>query len=180
MLCFEVWNKLFIILNQVAMNKEVIKERIETAFENFKATIRQHPDINIKRADGGWTVGEIANHIVKGTQDDFGATKKTERPYDQNAAAIRDLFLDFKMKFPSAPFLQPDSKQYSTEEIFSSLDNSKEGISRMIEQEDLTETCVDIQLPVWGYLTKYEWLVLIENHIIRHTKQVKDFNTVAV
>lgn len=162
------------------MNKEVIKEKIETAFENFKTAIRQHPDINTKRADGGWTVGEIANHIVKGTQADFGATKKTERPYDQNAAAIRDLFLDFKMKFPSAPFLQPNSKEYSTEELFSSLDNSKERISRMIEQEDLTETCVDIQLPVWGYLTKYEWLVLIENHIIRHTKQVKDFNTVVV
>ena len=43
------------------MDKELLKTKIETAFENFKAAIRQHADINKKRADGGWAVGEIAN-----------------------------------------------------------------------------------------------------------------------
>jgi hypothetical protein len=82
------------------------------------------------------------------------------------------------MKFPADPFLQPDSKQYLMEEIFSSLDQRKEGIYEMINTDDLTEICVDIELPVWGHLTKYEWLVLIENHIIRHTRQVNDFDTI--
>lgn len=160
------------------MDKELLKGKIEKAFENFKTAIRQHPDINKKRADGGWTIGEIANHIVKSTSVNLGTTKKTERPYDQNATGIRDLFLDFQMKFPAAPALQPNSKHYSAEEIFSTLAKSKENIFEMIDKDDLTETCVAIQLPVWGALTKYEWLVLFENHIIRHTKQVSDFNTI--
>jgi uncharacterized damage-inducible protein DinB len=160
------------------MNKELLKETIKTVIENFKTAIQQHGDINIKRADGGWSVGEIANHIVKGIQTSLGASKITERPYDQNAAAIKNLFLNFEMKFPAAPFLQPESKQYNTEELFSTLDRSKENILKMINEENLTETCTDIQLPVWGSLTKYEWLVLFENHIIRHTKQVNDFNNV--
>lgn len=159
------------------MDKELLKQKIETVFTNFKAAINQHSDINKKRADGGWSVGEIAGHIIKGTGAQFGKTIKTERPYDQNADSIKNLFLNFELKFPAAPILQPESKQYSTDELFVVLDGNKADILRMIEQDDLTETCIDIQLPVWGALTKYEWLVLIENHLIRHTKQVTDFDT---
>lgn len=160
------------------MDKELVKTKIEIAFEDLKAAIRQHTDINRKRADGGWTIGEIANHIVKGTNVNLGTSKNTQRLYEQNEADIRNLFLNFKMKFPSASFLQPESKQYSMGEIFSSLDESRESVLKVITTDDLTETCVDIQLPVWGYLTKYEWLILFESHIIRHTKQVNDFNTI--
>lgn len=159
------------------MDRDLLKQKIETVFAGFKTAIQLHTDINKKRADGGWTVGEIAGHIVKGTQVDLGVAKKTERPYDLHAASIKGLFLNFQLKFPAAPILQPDSKQYSTGELFSLLDANKANILRMIEQEDLTETCIDIQLPVWGTLTKYEWLVLFENHIIRHTKQINDFDS---
>lgn len=161
------------------MNKILLKENIETVFKNFQTAILKHMDINKKRADGGWSVGEIANHIIKSTQDDLGATKKTKRPYDKNAASIKETFLNFNLKFPAAPFLQPDSKEYTEQELFALLDNSKNGIIKMINEEDLTETCTDIELPIWGCLTKYEWLVLFENHIIRHTKQINDFNTAA-
>ena len=158
------------------MDRDLIKQKMQQAFTNFKTAILHHSDINKKRADGGWSVGEIANHIVKGTQINLGATKETDRPFDQHAASIRDLFLNFQMKFPAAPMLQPDPKKYSAGELFALLDENKDNILEMIEKDDLTQTCVDIQLPVWGILTKYEWLVLFENHIIRHTNQVKDFN----
>ena len=157
------------------MDKELLKQNIENAFINFKAAINQHTAINIKRADGGWSVGEIGDHIVKSTGVNFGATQSTERPYNENAAAIKDLFLNFRLKFQANPVLHPDAKQYSSDEIFSSLDKNKEAVLEMINNEDLTKTCTDIELPVWGTLTKYEWLVLMENHITRHTHQVKDF-----
>lgn len=162
------------------MDKELLSQAIGKAFVDFKYAIRKHQDINIKRADGGWSVGEIADHIIKSANIDFGATENTERPYDQHASAIKDLFLNFQLKFPVAPMLKPDSKQYRAADLFSLLDERKEAIFKMIERDDLAQTCTDIQLPVWGTLTKYEWLVLIENHIIRHTRQVSDFNKVAV
>lgn len=158
------------------MNKASLKENIQTAFKNFLTAIQKHTDVNQKRADGGWSVGEIANHIVKGTQVSLGATKKTERAYDKNADSIRETFLNFNLKFPAAPFLQPDTKQYFVHDLFDLLDNSKNRIIKMMDDEDLTETCIDIEIPIWGCLTKYEWLVLFENHIIRHTKQVNGFH----
>lgn len=160
------------------MDKDLLKGRIHTAFENFKTAIRKHADINKKRADGGWTVGEIGNHIIKSAGSNFGRTKKTERPYDQHAAAIRDLFLDFTTKFSAVVVLEPDEKKYSLMELFTTLDYKKEKLFKMIDKDDLTEICIDIELPAWGSLTKYEWLVLIENHIIRHTRQVTDFDPV--
>jgi hypothetical protein len=160
----------------MSMDTNLIRQKIEAEFANFKTAMQKHSDINKKRADDGWSVGEIAAHIIKSTQVNLGATQKTERHFDQHAVGIRDLFLNFQMKFPSAPMLQPEGRQYSTGELLSMLDRNRDSIIRIIDNDDLTETCVDIQLPVWGTLTKYEWLVLFENHIIRHTKQVNDFN----
>lgn len=162
------------------MNKRVLAENFKIAFKNFEIAIRKHSDINKKRADGGWSVAEIADHIVKGTQINFGATKKTERAYDKNADSIKSTFLNFALRFPSVPQLHPTSKQYSLDEVMESLEDNKKGILKMIEHDDLEVTCTDISLPIWGNLTKFEWLVLIENHIIRHTRQVNDFDTIAI
>jgi hypothetical protein len=158
------------------MDKNDLKLRFETVFNNFIDAIQQHADINKKRADGGWSVGQIANHILKGTDTNLGSTKKKERPYDKNADAIKALFLDFGKKFSNAPDIEPDARQYTNEDLIVSLRESREKVFQMIDREDLTETCVDWELPVWGNLTKYECLILFENHIIRHTKQVIDFN----
>lgn len=160
------------------MNKNDLKLRIETVFNNFISAILQHADINEKRADGGWSVGQIANHILKGTDTNLGSTKKTERPYDKNADAIEALFLDFDQKFSNAPDIEPDAKHYIKKDLIASLCESQEKVFQMIDKEDLTEICVDWELPVWGNLTKYECVILYESHIIRHTKQVTDFNKV--
>lgn len=157
------------------MDRYLLRKKIEQAFADFKSAIKQHPNINIKRADGGWSISEIADHIVKSTQVDLGTTQKTERPYDQHAPGIRDLFLNFQLKFKAASILQPDPQPYSINELLTMLDRNHDKILKTIEKDDLTELCVDIHLPVWGILTKYEWIILFENHIIRHTKQVNDF-----
>lgn len=159
------------------MNKKKIQDNIETAFSGFTSALHKHSNLNQKRADGGWSVGEIANHIIKSTNTNFGNTALADRPYDQHAADIKKLFLNFEVKFPAVPFLVPDSKQYSLDPLLASLNKQKESVIQMIRNEDLTELCVDIALPGWGNLTKYEWLVLMENHIIRHSRQVNDFHS---
>ena len=160
------------------MNKNDLKLRMETVFNNFIHAIQQHTDINKNRVDGGWSVGQIANHILKGTDTNLGSTKKTERPYDKNADSIKMLFLDFGKKFSNTPDIEPDVKQYTKEDLIISLYELQKEVFQMIDNEDLTETCVDWELPVWGNLTKYECVILYENHIIRHTKQVTDFHKV--
>jgi hypothetical protein len=160
------------------MKKPDLKSRITTVFNNFITAISQHADINKKRADGGWSVGQIADHLVKGTDTNLGATKKTDRPYDKNAAEIKALFLDFTKKFPSDPSIRPDEKQFSKNDLISTLRKSCENVLRMIDNEDLTVTCIDWEIPGWGNLTKYECVILYENHIIRHTKQVRDFDKI--
>jgi hypothetical protein len=160
------------------MNKNDLKLRIESVFNNFINAIQAHADINKRRADGGWSVGQIGNHILKGTDTNLGSAKKTERPYDKNADAIKTLFLDFEQKFSNAPDIEPDVRQYTKEDLIVSLRESREKVFQMIDGEDLTETCVDWELPVWGNLTKYECVILYENHVIRHTKQVIDFHKI--
>lgn len=160
------------------MNKEAIKRQVSAAFSNFKTAINGHEAINTKRADGGWSVGEIGGHLVKSTQLQLGSTAKADRAYDAHAEDIKALFLNFEMKFPAMPQLHPDAKTYTKEGLFLELDKNLSDILLMIETEDLAVLCPDIELPVWGALTKYEWMVLLENHMIRHTWQVRHFNSV--
>lgn len=157
------------------MDKNLLKQNITNAFDNFKAEIKKHTDINQKRNDGGWSIGEIGDHIIKSTNSHWGATKKTDRPYDKYEKEIKELFLNFEMKFPAATQLQPQMKNYTVAELFSSIDINLKDIIQVIDTDDLTEICTDTQLPVWGTLTKFEWLTLIENHIIRHTHQINKF-----
>jgi hypothetical protein len=160
------------------MNKQDLKNRIEAVFNNFIDAVKKHDDINKKRADGGWTVGEIADHILKGTGTDLGKTEKTTRAYDKNVADIKNVFLDFKRKLKNAPNLEPDHKQYSKDDVLRDLATNRNNVLKMIDTEDLTETCIDWSVPGWGNLTKYECVILYEVHTFRHTRQVNEFYNV--
>jgi hypothetical protein len=131
------------------VNKNDLKLGIETVFNNFINAIHQRADINKKRADG--LVGRSDwQPYPKRDRHDLGSTKKTERQYDKNADAVKALFMDFCKKFSTAPDIEPDAKQYSKEDLMVSLLESQEEIFQMIDKEDLTETCVDWELPGWG------------------------------
>lgn len=159
------------------MDKARIKAQLDKVFGNFQEALQQHDHINTKRADGGWSVGEIADHVLKSTGPDFATlTKETSREYDRYAANIRETFLHFDVKFEADPFLHPDHKTYTLSKLMERLEKNKTGLKKLVDENDLTRTCTTVELPGWGHLTVYEWLVLIENHMIRHTKQVNDFN----
>jgi len=112
--------------NHSQMSKNDLKLRNEIVFNSFINAIQQHADINKQSADGDWSVGEIGNHILKGTDTNLGSTKKKQRPYDKNADAIKALFLDFGKKFSSAPDIEPEEKQYTKQYLIVSLRESQE------------------------------------------------------
>jgi hypothetical protein len=43
-----------------------------------------------------------------------------------------------------------------------------------VEGADLGATCLDVEVPVFGYLTRYEWLKFIVVHAQRHIRQLKN------
>lgn len=161
------------------IDKNKLKDEITKAFSSFKSAINAIENINVKISAELWTVGDIAEHILLGSQVDFKNTRKSERPFDLNVNAIKVFFLNFREKHEAMSVLQPKSKEHLKKDIFDRLDKFEKDLHDVINNDDLTFECVDnILITGWGYLTKFEWIKLHEYHIIRHTHQITKFKEV--
>ncbi len=43
----------------------------------------------------------------------------------------------------------------------------------MANSKDLSVVCLDMELPTFGHLTRYEWLRFMMVHALRHTIQIE-------
>ncbi|GAB2772921.1 hypothetical protein GCM10027275_14840 [Rhabdobacter roseus] len=127
--------------------------------------------------EGSWTPGQIGEHLLKsyGVADTLrGTVQPTQRPYDQKAAEIRGVFLDFSTKMQSPPFLIPSEVPHDPEKLLVDLRQKLAAIRAVAETEDLTLTCLDFELPGTGTLTRWEWIDFVTVHTQRHVHQLKE------
>lgn len=127
--------------------------------------------------EGSWTAGQVGEHLLKGLSGMprlvAGKTQITERPYDAKAEAIRELFLDFDNKMQAPDFIAPTETQHSKEMLIAGLQKIESELLAIAKNEDLSITCLGFELPGFGALTIYEWLVFLTAHAQRHTFQLE-------
>src|ERR1700744_1460020 len=69
---------------------------------------------------GGWTAGEVAEHLLLSAgvvEVIAGRTETTQRPADQKVDALAAIFLDFTIKLQSPDFIIPEHKDYDQLEM---------------------------------------------------------------
>ena len=122
---------------------------------------------------GAWTIGQLAWHVVKATRDMSGSpTQKSNRPYDKYVHQIEDVFLNDNVRLVAPEALIPELRKYTVAEVVEQLRANLEAGKRIIREKDLTEQVTDNDLPGWGYLSRYEWAMLMIYHVTRHTNQL--------
>lgn len=124
--------------------------------------------------EGSWTAGQVAEHIIicgSGIPDK--KTKAAGRPFDEKAASVAELFLNFDMKFEADPALHPKQAAHDKEELLKKLQKIEVRHKDTAETADLQALCLDMELPGFGHLTRYEWLSFIMVHTQRHTRQLE-------
>lgn len=159
------------------MNKEVVLKEIEDRFSKLKSILSAFSDEELNRVpfDGSWTAGQVAEHIIKsasGIPDE--KTAPADRPFDEKISAIRDMFLDMNSKSKAMPFLQPEQSHYRLEELLSTFNRLQDQHLNWAKEKDLEPLCMDMELPIFGYLTRYEWIRFIMVHLQRHTMQLEN------
>jgi hypothetical protein len=152
------------------MNLHAITEELETTTQSLLEAIGsfQPNQLNTRPASGGWTAGQVAEHLVKASVADvlFGPTKPAQRPPDEYVAPIRDQFLNFSIQMTSPDFIVPADQHYDRDSLLRKLQQVGAQIREAAQTLDLTEICLYTP-PVLGELTRYE---LIHFHIV-HTKR---------
>jgi hypothetical protein len=159
------------------MDKEILAEEIGQSADDFIATLSRFNDeqLNTIPFTDSWTAGQVADHVRKATDGiPDSHTRVANRDADLYVKTFTSLFLDFTIKFESPGFIIPDDGPFQTKNLVEELVRIKDQNASIAVTSDLTELCVDFELPGLGHLTRYEWLKFIVVHTQRHTHQLKN------
>lgn len=159
------------------MNDEVLKEFKDTQAELLTVVSSfTHDQFNEVPFEGSWTAGQVTRHILLFSSSAGilrGPVKKTLRQPDEHVAKLKSMFLDFSTKMSSPKFIIPEKKDYTKDQLLSSLQKTGAEIKEIIKTTDLSETCLSTP-PELGELTRLELIRFISFHTKRHINQLKN------
>ncbi len=148
---------------------------IETTFDNLITELSKFDEdaLNQVPFEGSWTAGQTAEHIIicgSGIPDT--QTTKANRASDEKVEVIKELFLNFDLKFETDPSIAPGQPPHDKQLLLNKIMEIKEILKIIADTKSLEELCLDMELPTFGNLTRYEWLRFILFHTQRHTHQI--------
>ncbi|MFT3747520.1 MAG: DinB family protein [Agriterribacter sp.] len=154
-----------------------IDTEIQAVFDGVILSLNNIDDniLNEIPFEHSWTIGQVADHIVlcsKSILDDQIA--ETDRPYDENVAELKNIFLNMEQKTEAAPRVYPGLPPHNKSALIKHLEKNKTNLLKMTAEKDLTALSLDIEFPFMGYFTRYEWLVFICVHTRRHLNQINN------
>ena len=159
------------------MQKELLAQidKTEAALLDVFASLTQD-QLNKVPFEGSWTAGQVGEHLQKAcsVQTLYGRTAPTERDPAAMVGPLRKLFLDFSIKMSSPDFIYPEGNFYKKEELYRGLEAAWMDIRKAANTLELTETCLDFELPGFGALTRFEWLSFLVIHTQRHLHQLRN------
>jgi hypothetical protein len=157
----------------VAAQVESIKEKLIRTIVLIK-----QDEINRTPFKGSWTAGQVCEHVnlsVAGMIKTLTAPANvTEREPDRYVKGIKDMFLNFNLKFPAAPAIMPAGNYHDKEMLINMLTDTFKSFIGIVRAEDLTGTFPGAEFPGIGQLTRLEWVYLTIYHTQRHIHQLKD------
>lgn len=165
---------------EITSQKKQISAAINTTINDLSLLLSSvnEEQINVVPFAGSWTAGQLSKHVLMSNLGFIeiinGPYKETHRQSDEMVQKIKTDFLDFSTKGQSADNLKPPLIDYNKNELLISFETLKEKMNHVIEISDLTKTCTAFELPVYGFLTRWEALHFILYHTQRHIYQLKN------
>lgn len=161
----------------MALEKDKLQQALTTAFDEFITALNRFDSqrINLKPDKESWSPAQVALHIILATDGvPDSKTKTADRDAGSLLPAIRPWWEDLNKKFKAPKPLVPDDRPHEKTELLSELHRVRTKDLAIINEQDLTRICLDLELPTIGYLTRYEWLWFIQMHLRRHTFQLQN------
>ena len=162
------------------IKKEAISAAINITINDLSLLLSSFNEqqINVVPFAGSWTAGQLSKHVLMSNFGFIeimnGSYKETQRQPDEMVQKIKSDFLDFSTKGQSADNLKPPLIDYNKNELLINLETFKENINQVIENSHLTKTCTAFELPIYGFLTRWEALHFILYHTQRHIHQLEN------
>lgn len=160
------------------MNKSDVRSDLKDSTQKLLELISEFPEkfFNTKPNDGGWSAGEVAEHLIKletGTVRLFiGEGTPCERNPEEKIGTMKKRLLQFEKKMTAPDSIVPDGKAKDKRKVLDKIQDIRQRLTGMIDIHDLSEVISDFDHPVFGTLTRIEWIYFSIYHSQRHGHQI--------
>ena len=160
-----------ITTNELVETFRSTTEKLTALIESF-----DNETFNSKPENGGWSAGEVAEHLLifdqRLTLILDSAIYPTERDILEQVNIFTPRVTDRNNKIEAPPFLIPTPGIKSPEKLAELIRSERDDIIQKIKQKDLTLHSKEYPHRFYGEMTSMEWITLIDLHAKRHMEQL--------
>ena len=135
-----------------------------------------HESFNRKPSIDKWSAGEIAEHLLifdlRLNHILETATYPTDREITEKQPVFNARVSDRKNKTDAPPFLIPSEGIKSASDLVEKIRAERISICNLIEKIDLSLHSKEFPHRLFGELTAFEWINLVDVHTRRHMAQL--------
>lgn len=156
-----------------------LKEKLDQNTEALILKIGEIADdqFNLKPDDESWSPAQVIEHLYR---SEFGMPKlfsgETKKEPDRDSGKIienmRVQFLESDKKLKAKGVILPGNENWSKKELTSKFRKLRNNIASLAEQLEADEVCTSFKHPIYGYLTREEWIHFNIFHTKRHIQQI--------
>lgn len=165
----------------IAISQDQLPLEFEKATEELVLVLTafDQQQINALPATGGWTAGQVGDHLFKSDSAILnalhGPVKETGRQPDEHVDMINNAFLDFSTKMNSPEIIIPaNDVAHEKEMLIVALKSNRDLMAKAIRSLDLSLTCTDpVMSGIVGEWTRLEYINFVISHTHRHINQLK-------
>lgn len=139
-------------------------------------------DFTKKQSEEAWSIGQMYQHLVKGTMVFHAKFAEDALASDENSAEGKTMpgkisyliggFPPIKIKVPASTEYTPPQPK-SKEAVMEDFVNLKIQLKDLAEKIDASDRKGKTKHPAFGYLSALEWFQMIDMHFKHHLRQKK-------
>ncbi|MES2005763.1 MAG: DinB family protein [Bacteroidota bacterium] len=159
-------------------SNKAIAERFGRTTEELLQLISKFTDtgFNRKPTEDKWSAAEVAEHLLifdtRLNKILETTTEATERAIEEKVATIAARVSNRNNKIDAPPFLLPSPGSKSVADLVEKIRAERLLIVKAIEEKDLALYSKEFPHRLFGELTAYEWINLVDTHARRHMEQL--------
>lgn len=169
------------MVQQIAISQENLSLAFEKATNELISVLTafEQEQINKVPSTGGWTAGQVGEHLFKSDSAILnalhGPVKETKRAANEYVDGINSAFLDFSTKMQAPDIIIPaDNVHHDKETLIMALKSNRDLIGKAIKTLDHSLTCTDpVMMEIVGKWTRQEYINFVISHTHRHINQLK-------
>lgn len=156
-----------------------LKDQLLENTDVLVSAIEDFPDstFNTKPDQDFWSAADVLEHLYRsefGLPRLFvGETKTlTDRTPDALVEGMKQRFLESDTKMTASGVILPTSGEKSKQELVATFRKNRERIAQLLDEYPPEELCLKFKHPIFGHLTRMEWVHFNIIHTQRHMRQL--------